>query len=75
MSDSFYTKRKAAIRGCYCVFCGKKRPIFTNHISEEEYLISALCEKCQDNIYGKLPLSTEDKFFDNDPVAVSLEVN
>lgn len=59
MADSFYAKRKAAIRGCYCILCQTKRPKFTNHISEEEYLISALCEECQDRLYGKLPFSWE----------------
>lgn len=38
-----------------CVFCHKpiKMKDFRNELSRREYKISGICQKCQDDIFGK----------------------
>ena len=35
-----------------CVTCGERAEIFTNELSKKEFEISAMCQVCQDNIFG-----------------------
>ena len=35
-----------------CPFCKKSVSEFRNKISEREYKISGLCQKCQDSVFG-----------------------
>lgn len=36
-----------------CVICGEKVTGFRNSISEKEFRISGLCQKCQDETFGE----------------------
>jgi len=36
-----------------CVSCTGSAQEFRNEISVKEYLISGLCQKCQDSVFGK----------------------
>ncbi len=37
-----------------CVSCGKSADTFKDVAAAEEYYISALCQKCQDEIFSEL---------------------
>lgn len=41
-----------ALKNKTCVNCGKKVDKFRDELSKKEYEISALCQKCQDGIWG-----------------------
>ena len=49
--------RTTAITGNVCISkpigCGGPAIKFRNSLSEQEYRISGLCQKCQDEIFGK----------------------
>lgn len=45
--------RTTAIRSDKCVSCGKDAIEFKNDLSRAEYRISGLCQKCQDEVFGK----------------------
>jgi formylmethanofuran dehydrogenase subunit E len=49
--DSLVPERKAKIKAHICVDCGEKVTGFKDEISQQEYLISGLCQKCQDSIF------------------------
>jgi len=52
ISESFFgRKRSESISKRYCVICGEKVIKFTNNISAREFLISGMCEKCQDEVF------------------------
>ena len=36
-----------------CAMCGAKINDFRDALSEKEYSISGMCQKCQDSIFGK----------------------
>ena len=36
----------------HCVFCKEKINGFRNELSLEEFYISGICQKCQDEIFG-----------------------
>lgn len=44
--------RKTAIEQEKCVSCKQDAYAFKNPLSEKEYSISGLCQKCQDRIFG-----------------------
>ncbi len=44
------TRTKAIKRGL-CVKCGELANKFKNELSKKEYLISGLCQRCQDNYF------------------------
>jgi hypothetical protein len=52
--------RTESIKGDKCVDkpfgCGKPAPpeSFRNELSRREYLISGLCQKCQDSVFGSM---------------------
>lgn len=35
-----------------CIACGKPKGQFKDKISEDEWLISGFCQKCQDKTFG-----------------------
>ena len=39
--------------GDVCVTCGGPIGEFRNEISEREYKISGMCQKCQDSVFGE----------------------
>jgi hypothetical protein len=47
------TDRRGSIEGNVCTFCKNPAIYFRNEISEKEYSISGLCQKCQDDTFGK----------------------
>ncbi len=44
--------RKEAIEKGICVVCRKQATEFTDEISKHEFTIVALCQRCQDDVYG-----------------------
>ena len=44
-----------AIAGNQCVECGKPADKFRDALSEREWSISCLCQRCQDKYWGGLP--------------------
>jgi hypothetical protein len=54
MSKNFFGRsRTEAIENDVCVDCGNPAKDFRDKISEREYTISGLCQKCQDRVFGK----------------------
>jgi len=49
----FGRSRTESIERDICLFCGEPAIEFRDALSEKEYTISALCQKCQDDIFGK----------------------
>jgi hypothetical protein len=47
----FKRSRLACIKGGVCVCCGKPAISFKNKLSEKEFTISGLCQKCQDGVF------------------------
>lgn len=41
-----------AISNSVCLLCGKKATSFHDEACEEEYVISGICQKCQDKMFG-----------------------
>jgi len=50
--DSFGKSQSECQKETICVFCHEKITGFRNKISEKEYKISGLCQKCQDEVFG-----------------------
>lgn len=48
----FGRSRTLALAGNECVKCGEFNLEFRDEISRKEYKISALCQCCQDGIFG-----------------------
>ena len=48
----FGRSRKLSLAGNACVKCGEFNLEFRDEISRKEYGISALCQCCQDGIFG-----------------------
>ena len=44
--------RVAAITTNTCVFCKDPDLNFRDQLSEKEYTISGICQKCQDDVFG-----------------------
>ncbi len=51
-ADSVFPGRIEAIQGHKCKTCGMKVENFRDKISQKEYLISGMCQKCQDEVFG-----------------------
>ncbi len=43
--------RTNSIKYKSCVFCNKKNLFFTNALSRKEFLISGICEECQNDFF------------------------
>lgn len=46
-------KRIPSIRADIYTWCGKPATDFRNDISRREYTISGMCQKCQDDFFGR----------------------
>ncbi len=51
LEDNF--GRTSAIKNDICSFCKESATEFRDGLSEKEYSISGLCQKCQDEVFGK----------------------
>ncbi len=52
-SKHFSTPRSTAFMQRTCVICGGGATLFNDAISEREYKISGMCQKCQDEHFEK----------------------
>ena len=52
ISDMTGEHRPTVIAGNKCVMCPGDANEFRNAISEKEYTISGMCQKCQDGFFG-----------------------
>ena len=44
--------RVGAVSEASCVTCGGEARIFRDDLSRKEYTISAMCQDCQDSVFG-----------------------
>ena len=49
---AFGRKRSDSIDKKVCVYCGQEIKGFKDALSEKEYQISGLCQRCQDEVFG-----------------------
>lgn len=47
----FGRSRTKSIVNAVCVACGGDATKFSDRLSKQEYLISGLCQKCQDKVF------------------------
>jgi hypothetical protein len=56
INEAFGVNRSSSVRANICVSapigCGLPAKEFKDALSEKEYTISGLCQKCQDKIFG-----------------------
>jgi hypothetical protein len=53
VSNKMYgRKRTGSIKGNICITCGDNVDGFRDRLSEKEYTISGMCQKCQDSVFG-----------------------
>jgi hypothetical protein len=52
-SQTLANTRSQAFKHKTCVICGKEANKFTSAKSQSEYLISGMCQPCQDRIWDK----------------------
>jgi hypothetical protein len=45
--------RRKSIEENVCAFCGEEVTGFRDELSEREYHISGLCQRCQDETFGR----------------------
>jgi len=45
--------QKEAEEACVCGFCSQPIGEFRDRLSEKEFKISGLCQKCQDEVFGR----------------------
>lgn len=50
-ADSIFPGRIEAIKAHTCMTCGATVEQFRNALSQKEYLISGVCQKCQDEVF------------------------
>ena len=55
MKQSGFSKEVEKVNNKICPFCNKSinNKDFRNHISMKEYIISGLCQSCQDKTFGR----------------------
>jgi len=55
MKKAGFGKEVEMVKKVICPFCGKKVKAedFRDQLSIKEYRISGLCQKCQDDFFGK----------------------
>lgn len=51
ITNIFGVDRQQMIRANRCVTCGNSAGEFSDPLSEKEYTISGLCQKCQDEVF------------------------
>jgi len=52
MVKNFFPEAQAAVDKGNCPTCGKPVGEFKDRLSEKEYQISGMCQKCQDSFFG-----------------------
>ena len=52
LSELTGVSRVGAVHEASCVTCGGEARIFRDEISRKEYTISAMCQDCQDKVFG-----------------------
>ena len=52
MKQAGFTKEVEMVQAGKCPFCGSHNQSFRDAISLEEFRISGLCQKCQDEVFG-----------------------
>ena len=52
--------RRAAVALKVCMKCAGEAEFFADHLSEEEFKLTGLCQKCQDGMYEMLAEMEED---------------
>lgn len=54
MKEAGFGPEVAAVEDKICPLCGAdiKDVVFRDELSKQEYKISGLCQKCQDDIFG-----------------------
>ena len=52
--NSFGRKTSTALAQNICVDCGEETKEFKDELSKKEYLITGLCQKCQDYVFDYL---------------------
>ena len=55
------TPRSTAFSQKLCVMCGGDASSFKNSLSEKEYRLSGMCQKCQDNFFDNSSWSDGDE--------------
>ncbi len=50
--DTIFPGRIEAIKEHKCMTCGGKVGGFKNALSQKEFLISGMCQSCQDDVFG-----------------------
>lgn len=51
--EMFDMKQSDAIQSCTCVVCKYPATAFRDELSEREYKISGMCQKCQDEFFDE----------------------
>ena len=51
-ADKLFPERRERMAAGVCAFCQKPITGFRDALSEKEYQISGLCQKCQDKVFG-----------------------
>lgn len=49
----FFPQAIKNIEAGKCAMCGGEAGTFQNNLSLKEFEISGMCQKCQDNVFGK----------------------
>ena len=52
LSELTGVSRVGAVHEASCVTCGGEARIFRDNLSRKEYTISAMCQDCQDKVFG-----------------------
>jgi len=52
LSNLTGVSRVGAVAEASCVMCKGEARIFRDDLSRKEYTISAMCQSCQDKVYG-----------------------
>lgn len=50
---NFGRSRTASMKRWICVTCGKSASEFSDELSRKEYLISEMCQACQDIVFAE----------------------
>jgi len=53
--DTLFPAQKTLKDKGLCPTCGEPTGAFTDALSYKEFLISGMCQECQDSVFGKAP--------------------
>ena len=51
--NAFGRSRLESIKNDVCVMCGQPTSTFRDEQSKKEFTISGMCQKCQDDLFGR----------------------